>query len=166
MSLGIEAAARGAPEMAFWPAAVSIIVYGQSPSLLNGFISIIFIIAGAMTYLSLRQIQSIYEGVSERSSIRQSVSRDDTSLLDGLIADASKTVTSVLPGHKLVFYFVIGCWLVDLIGCAMYFVNLANRIINATNPETALVALISLPILYSSVVFSVLVWNFGAEPAN
>lgn len=52
--IALSDAVRGTPEAAFWPTVASVIFYSNSPTTLNLITLIIMMIAGSMTYVTMR----------------------------------------------------------------------------------------------------------------
>ncbi|WP_440006525.1 hypothetical protein [Halomicrococcus sp. SG-WS-1] len=110
MNLGFDAAAKGTPEMAFWPTAASLLIYSHSPSELSLISTVVLMFAGSMTHLSMRQMKKLMERISERTSTRQGVKRDNKSVsMVKRVTDASKVTRNILPNNPYVLIFTVTC---------------------------------------------------------
>lgn len=163
MNIGFDAAAKGAPEMAFWPTAASAYIYSNCPSVINLSLTCLLMFTGAMTYLSMRQVKQLVDSVKNKSQTRRDVGRDSETLLQkGIFSDAAKTAQEVLPNNRYVFVLVVLCIMVDFVAGGLLLMTLLSDILSLSRPSVAPVILASMPTIYLFIIFSIFIWQIGS----
>lgn len=161
MDIGFEAAAKGAPQMAFWPTAVMIVNYPASPSPTYSAALLLVVFGGSMTYLGMRNVKSVLEDLQNKSATRRSVGRTDDSLSKmRYFRDLVEITRGYLPAND--YSFVLAALLILLnIGAGGYIlITLISQILTAGASNPVQVGLTALPVVYGFVIVSILIWNF------
>lgn len=161
--IDLKDAIRGAPEAAFWPAVASIISYTNSPSASGLLIMFILSFTGAMTYVTMRRVKSVFEEIQETSIPRprrrgNRHSSNNAGTLE-ILEEVYDTVFLLMPGPLWVRFFIAFCILVDVLGLLGYSHKFLSKIIFESATSEIFVFFAALPIVYVFVIVSVFIWK-------
>ncbi|MFC6953538.1 hypothetical protein [Halorubellus litoreus] len=165
MRISFSSAAKGAPEMAFWPLAASILVYSISPSRVNLVILFLVMFAASMTHLLMRQVQNLLDADAGKSPAqirrenRRNRRKNSKSDFGEKFWNLWRGMMELLPDSTLAKSIIGGCLLLNLLAGVYFWIKLSNRLLSYSEPSVALVGVIALPYVYFSVIISVVVWK-------
>jgi hypothetical protein len=161
MDIGFQAAAKGAPEMSFWPTAVAILTYPSSPSFVYSVFLLVIMFGGSMTYLGMRNVKSMLDDLQGKTSTRQRVGRNDESLLRRRkIRDLAEFTRDTLPNNSVAFIIALILVGFNILAGAFFLFDLLIRSPEAIGSKPAIRAAVALPIVYFFVLCSIIIWNY------
>ena len=159
--IALSDAVRGTPEAAFWPTVASVIFYSNSPTNLNLIILIIMMIAGSMTYVTMRQVKTVFDNVADASKKRRRNRRDKGNNKDKieLIVDIFEKSMDLLPSSITVQISIALLIFTDIAGLFGFLYLLASEVLLTPDPNITLSIFTLLPVVYMFVICCVLIWN-------
>ena len=158
MSIGVGTAAKGGSEMGFWPVAVYTLVYSNF-DILDFVLIAILGFGGASTYLILRTIRQATHNGKSRSGTRNRRSRRDASSSRWESWKALRgAYRSILPDSDRKAIIVGLAFLGNMFAGLILLLIMGYDIWVSPNPQTSLVGLFVLPILYFMVLGTAKIW--------
>lgn len=160
MNIGLEAAAEGRAEMAFWPAAIIAYVYADQGGLLTFLLVFVFSVTGGMNYLFLRKLRSAVKASKEVSQRRRGNSRRGVSNTnENKIESAVDAFSELLPERRLLATIAVLSLIMNIAAFVILFFYVIIQVWQQPEPNPAIIGLFLLPILYLAVVVCVMVWR-------
>jgi hypothetical protein len=149
MNISLEDAARGAPEMSYWPVFASSTVFVSERTDIHLLFILISILSGSVMYLSLKQfifqINISKKTLSKKSAVgrgAKSKHRDYT------MEELTRMGNAIFPKSKKVKSFFILAILTNVILGIYTYLYLAGLNIHNQDANLASLILIILPLLY------------------
>lgn len=160
MPISIKDAAKGAPEMGFWPAAASILIYSRSPSHLHLGLLLVLLFAGSITSLAIRRGRLLLEQYDQQDFSDEEIDRNAKveAKSDGSI-DVLDFGLLILPEGAVSYWIVAIMFLLNTVAGMLLFGVLLHSMIISNNPNPAVVGLTVLPLVWICVVLSIVIWN-------
>lgn len=160
MSIGMQAAAQGRAEMAFWPAAATGFIYANRGGDINLALLIVLAFTGAMTYITLKQIESVYERSKNVSQVKSQARREGiSSPVIERVMETVEGIFNLLPNRTTSFVVVFGSLFINFTGGLYLLTAIGGTVIGSPDPHPASVGLFILPILYIFVLVSTIIWH-------
>ena len=157
--IGLKDAVRGAPVAALWPAAASVMVYSDSPTVANTLILITMTFAGSMTYTTMRQVKGLFDEVKTRPTRRSRRGSGQQKSKLELMNEVHELTIGLMPDSRKVMLFIAFCILVDVAGLLAFLSIFIYQVFVIPDPGTAITGITLLPIAYLFVIISILIWN-------
>lgn len=159
MSIGFSAAAKGAPEMAFWPTAVSVIMFAESPDLRSLLLMVLLVFVGSMTYLAIREMKAFMKIIRKEHNVRRNTFRSRDLAKRSFQSTMAESAREVLPENKYSFSVVMVSILGDFLAGGIFLFSLIKQITHSPEPKVTAIGLVALPFMYGFVILSIIIWK-------
>lgn len=161
MNIALKAFAEGKAEMGFWPAATMVYLYSLGGGLFEFILICLFAFSGAITFNLLNNVRKGLKRAQEWQTTRKKVGRPGVNSGNSAedIAGMADAVLGYFPDNRIAWGIVLLGLILDVFGGGVLFMELVSIVAFQNNPDIAAVGLLSLPLLYISVVATILIWN-------
>lgn len=159
MSIGWGQAARGGPEMGFWPLAVFTFVYADFLSLFDVAVAILLGFGGAVTFILIGRIQRMIPTKNTKEAVRERVSRDGVKRKEERQKSIYVEAGSLLLPDGTGMFFVAAIGLIGNFGIGAWLLfRLVGDLTSSSSPSAVLAALVMLPFLGAAVGITQYFW--------
>jgi len=159
VNVGIQAAAEGRPEIAFWPAAAMALFLSEHGRYVNIIFLMILLLTGGINYTLLKYFRKAVKQSQESTRTRVRNSRADSPEIEDRIRSATGAIEHVFPNNLISMLIVVICFVVNLIFSIYLFGIYAVRIIYTPNPDLTVIGVFVAPVIYASIIFSIVIWR-------
>lgn len=159
MNIGIQAAAEGRPEIAFWPAAGMALIFSEHGGYMNVAFLIILLLTGGINYTLLKRFRKAAKQSQENTRRRARNSRTESPTIEDRFKSAADAVEPFLPNNAISAVIVVISFIINLMFAAYLFIIYMIKIAQNPTPDLTTIGIFVIPIIYIFIIFSIIIWN-------